>query len=136
MQTKVVHTRSLRKTAIDTRWPSMVSAISDMCHRSHAFIMGVCGIEYVRPRARHMLYSLALHLRCICVKKSTYPLSSTNRAIQVRSRLRNSLLPNSELGSTSWNPSEVSATLGSMQSALETLIGGSALCESSGINVL
>lgn len=67
---------------------------------------------------------------------ATYPRSSTKRAIHVRSRRRNSRLPSSELGSTSWNPSSARAALGSIQSALETLVGGSASCESSGTSVL
>lgn len=33
--------RSLRSTAMETRWPSMVSAMSEMCHRSHPLIMAV-----------------------------------------------------------------------------------------------
>lgn len=68
--------------------------------------------------------------------RPTHPLSSTNSAIHARSRRRNSLLPSSDPGSTSWKPSRARAVLGSMQSALETLVGGSALCESSGSSVL
>lgn len=66
----------------------------------------------------------------------THPRSSTKRAIQHRSLRRNSLLPSSEFGSTSWNPSIVRASFGSIQSAREILLGGSTLWASIGTRLL
>lgn len=92
--------KSLRSTAIDTKCPSMGSAMSDMCHLSHFLISGVIGSVEGRPRARHI------------------PLSRTKRAIQHRSLRRTSLRPSSELGSTLLNPPSLRASSGSMQSCL------------------
>lgn len=54
------HTKSLLKTAIETRCPSRGSAYSDRCQLSQSFKDRVMGTEKGRPRAKDILAILAV----------------------------------------------------------------------------
>lgn len=112
-------TRSLRSTAIESKWPSWASASGDSCQLSQSLSIRVMGTRKGRPRARHILSSILVRI-FTDYAVGTHPLSRTKSDIQHLSLPRRSRMPLSDAGSTSGNPSIARAVRGSKHSPRAT----------------